>query len=421
MAYSFGGGVRPELGRTDFTPFLQGSVRGAEMQAKGAENMAAGVSQFLTKAGEGVKAYQENKAINTMFNSTVEDAIKLNEQRGGEIARMLGIADVEDKGAWAAAVKSLGEGDKKKGSMAVRSFMGQMAEQEAQRERMQGVIDPSLSPQENVQRALAAGASVGEASAIGNFLVNAQQSQQPAQAKPTSDMLNYQLAQNQGYQGSFMDFKTDMAAANRATTTISMPAQNALQAEIGKAEAERINTIVDRADKAEFAIEKLGDALSIVESGDLNTGIGATIFTNIDRLRSRFLGDKKAGKNVTNDQIIDAFLGSDVFPLIGELGIGARGIDTPAERDFLINVFTGSRPLDADALADMIRIRMNAAIGSLERYNSAVETGRLDPFFEVSTVPKGARGVPARMQLKASVREQNRDSDLGGGFRLLPN
>lgn len=133
MAYSFGGGVRPELGRTDFTPFLQGSVRGAEMQAKGAENMAAGVSQFLTKAGEGVKAYQENKAINTMFNSTVDDAIKINEEGGGELARMLKIADPSDRGAWSAAVKSLGEGDKKKGSMAVRTFMMQMAQQEKQR------------------------------------------------------------------------------------------------------------------------------------------------------------------------------------------------------------------------------------------------------------------------------------------------
>jgi hypothetical protein len=158
MAYSFGGGVRPELGRTDFTPFLQGSVQGAQMQARGAENMAAGVSQFLQKAGEGVKAYQENKAINTMFNSTIDDAIKLNEEGGGELARVLKIADPSDRAAWAAGIKSLGGGDKKEGSMAVRNFMMQMAQQEAQRKGVSDAIQAGGDPMAIGQRMVAAGA-----------------------------------------------------------------------------------------------------------------------------------------------------------------------------------------------------------------------------------------------------------------------
>lgn len=63
MAYSFGGGVRPELGRTDFTPFLQGSVRGAEMQAKGAENFAKGVASAGDSVADGVKTYFANKEL----------------------------------------------------------------------------------------------------------------------------------------------------------------------------------------------------------------------------------------------------------------------------------------------------------------------------------------------------------------------
>jgi hypothetical protein len=30
MAYSFGGGVRPELGKTDYSGYLQGALTGAQ-------------------------------------------------------------------------------------------------------------------------------------------------------------------------------------------------------------------------------------------------------------------------------------------------------------------------------------------------------------------------------------------------------
>jgi hypothetical protein len=63
MAYSFGGGVRPELGRTDFTPFLQGSVQGAQMQARGAENFAKGVASAGDSVAQGVKTYFANKEL----------------------------------------------------------------------------------------------------------------------------------------------------------------------------------------------------------------------------------------------------------------------------------------------------------------------------------------------------------------------
>jgi hypothetical protein len=75
MAYSFGGGVRPELGRTDFTPFLQGSVQGAQMQARGAENMAKGVASAGDSLAQGVKTYFANKAMVGEQMGKVEGAL----------------------------------------------------------------------------------------------------------------------------------------------------------------------------------------------------------------------------------------------------------------------------------------------------------------------------------------------------------
>jgi hypothetical protein len=81
-------------------------------------------------------------------------------------------------------------------------------------------------------------------------------------------------------------------------------------------------------------------------------------------------------------------LGSDVFTAIGALGIGARGLDTPAERDFLIEVMTGSRKLDAEALKAMTQFRKIREIKMMEMYNSAVESGAMDEYFALGNERK---------------------------------
>ena len=56
----------------------------------------------------------------------------------------------------------------------------------------------------------------------------------------------------------------------------------------------------------------------------------------MNELVAKFTGMNEAVEKATNTQLLEALLGSDVFGMIAILGIGARGIDTPAERDFLI-------------------------------------------------------------------------------------
>jgi len=91
---------------------------------------------------------------------------------------------------------------------------------------------------------------------------------------------------------------------------------------------------------------------------------------------------------------MDMLLGSDVFPLISSLGIGARGLDTPAERDFLIEVMTGSRKMGIEALRAMTNFRKIRAIKMMIAYNAAVEDGSLDEYFEGSGLPKKLYDIP---------------------------
>ena len=48
----FGDNIRPELGATDFSPFLQGSMQGSAMLGQGLQNLGAGVGQFLGDRGK---------------------------------------------------------------------------------------------------------------------------------------------------------------------------------------------------------------------------------------------------------------------------------------------------------------------------------------------------------------------------------
>jgi hypothetical protein len=100
------------------------------------------------------------------------------------------------------------------------------------------------------------------------------------------------------------------------------------------------------------------------------------------------LGSRKAAGEVFKTEYLDALMGSEVFPLIKELGIGARGLDTPAEREFLRKVMTGDIVLNKQTLLKMARDRKAATLRNIERYNQKVESGALDTFFQVTKIPK---------------------------------
>ena len=84
-----------------------------------------------------------------------------------------------------------------------------------------------------------------------------------------------------------------------------------------------------------------------------------------------------------------------MFGAIGSLGIGARGLDTPAEREFLRLVLTGTRGLTADGLTRITELRRDREINILKEYNNRVELGELDAFFDASNKVKRQFEIPS--------------------------
>lgn len=162
--------------------------------------------------------------------------------------------------------------------------------------------------------------------------------------------------------------------------------ESAYTSEVGKSQAARNEKVVIAAQSASANIEKIDQAIELLKKGDATTGLGAELRTNIDRARALFAGDIKAGKKVADTQILDALLGSDVFSMIQSLGIGARGLDTPAERDYLRQVMTGTIQMDNKALIRLSEIRRNIEVRAIEKYNTQLEKGELNKFFETQGI-----------------------------------
>ena len=161
--------------------------------------------------------------------------------------------------------------------------------------------------------------------------------------------------------------------------------------------------LADRAAAIPQNIAKIDEALDLLYNSDINTGLGAEVFNVMDKARAKFLADKDAGKRVEGTEYLDALLGSDVFPQISALGIGARGLDTPAEREFLRNVITGTIKLDKSTLIRMTEFRRQGLEDAAKVYNSKVDGGQLDKFFEYTGRPKAKIEVSTRPPRGASA------------------
>jgi len=152
--------------------------------------------------------------------------------------------------------------------------------------------------------------------------------------------------------------------------------------------------IYDAAQAAPKNIQKIDEVLSVLRKEDINTGIGADLFNVLDKARGMVLADEKANKRAVSTEYLNSLLGSDVFPQISALNIGARGLDTPAEREFLREVLTGRIGLNKDTLIRMTELRRKGIETSVADYNQLVDSGELDPFFAARQRKKSRIDLP---------------------------
>jgi len=180
-----------------------------------------------------------------------------------------------------------------------------------------------------------------------------------------------------------------------AVTVQNLPGETATQkgyAEFGVKE----NTAIYSSGQNAFRnIPKIDQTINLIKQGDPKTGFGAEVVNNVNRVRSAFTG--KPIQSISDTELLDSLLGSEVFPQIGALGIGAKGLDTPAEREFLRKVMTGTITMDKETLIRMANMRRKYEQRSLDTYNEAVKSGQLDPLFQFGRLPKRELQLPRQV------------------------
>jgi len=195
------------------------------------------------------------------------------------------------------------------------------------------------------------------------------------------------LPVNKPYQISTSGKISEIGSGPQSVVKI-MPAESARQTGYGKLGVEQNTAIFTSGQSAVKNISKINETLDLIEKGTPTTGIGADLINNINRTILLFTDSKKNIKEVSDTELLNSLLGAEVFPQLGALGIGARGLDTPAEREFLRQVMTGTITMNKDTLLRMTKLRKKYEEKSLTQYNDAVEAGQLDELFEYSGLPK---------------------------------
>ena len=157
-------------------------------------------------------------------------------------------------------------------------------------------------------------------------------------------------------------------------------AETAFEKSVGAEVGKDIVAFVKRVEAAPKNITKIDEALGILKSGGAVTGFGAEARLNLERAMSLFGNDVKSGKRVVDTQILDALLGSDVFPSLQAMGLGSKNIDTPNEREYIRQVITGSIQFDNDALIRLTQIRRKVETDAIKEYNQKLDSGKFDKY-----------------------------------------
>ena len=144
----------------------------------------------------------------------------------------------------------------------------------------------------------------------------------------------------------------------------------------GQKRAEEFSALIDTAEAAPANIAKIDQTLDLLNSGEAYTGFAAEMETQFARVGGKFFGSDEAQNRVSRTQLLEALLGSEVFPQISALGIGARGLDTPAERDFLMKVMTGQKEMTRETLLEMATIRRKIQERIIKKYNEKIANAK---------------------------------------------
>jgi hypothetical protein len=397
MAFQSGSQVNAALGRTDFTPFLQGAMQGAQAQGRAGELIGQGLAGLGQQVATGVEKYykkEEEKQLNEQAAETVSRILKTNPAFASQVGLKPDASGNIDRKAIGAVVKSLGgAANTIQFANTLNEFTRKQAEDTQAAQYASAVTNAGGRPFSMVNQVSPTAQFRGAEMAAELAKTKSETAENLREKAGASGRVMTQeevaaIPAGTDYKGTPLPdgtiFVTGLSRSSPSATTNINMGENAYKKRGGEVLFDRDLSEYDAASAAPDRIQKLDDVLGIINSGDLTTGFGAELFQNANRIKAKFMNDEKAGKTVSNTEILDSLLGSDVFPMITALGVGARGMDTPAEREFLRQSFTGTKEFSPETLKRLTEIRRDIELRTVKKYKDNYEKGTYKRFFEES-------------------------------------
>lgn len=160
--------------------------------------------------------------------------------------------------------------------------------------------------------------------------------------------------------------------------------ENTLEKVTANVMAEGVIGEYNQARAAASNIRKIDETIRLLNEGNVDTGFGAEFRQNVRRVQELFADDPERINTLSDTELLNSALGTEVFGAISALGVGARGLDTPAEREFLREVVAGRLGLTKDTLLEMARVRRRAEENNIRMWNETLSSGRAEPVIRTS-------------------------------------
>lgn len=126
---------------------------------------------------------------------------------------------------------------------------------------------------------------------------------------------------------------------------------------------------------------KLLEDLKNTDNIDVYTGALADFKLSVGKIREQFMGDTPEAialrEKISSTEFLSSRMGADVFAMLKPLGIGARGLDTPAERKFLQEVLTGKIGLQRETLIKMTQLSVDTNKDVIDAFNKRIGESNL--------------------------------------------
>jgi hypothetical protein len=199
-------------------------------------------------------------------------------------------------------------------------------------------------------------------------------------------------------------------AGGRPAAPLVDMGENTLEKVTATTMAEGVLGEYNQARAATSNIRKIDETIKLLNEGNVDTGFGAEFRQNVRRVQELFADDPERVNTLSDTELLNSALGTEVFGAISALGVGARGLDTPAEREFLREVVAGRLGLTKDTLLEMARVRRRAEENNIRMWNETLSSGRADPVIRTSQgmLPNQPLTVPPDPIAAASGDDQDR-------------